>query len=375
MKIAILRTCSSKADLKNYNAQNIGFGTALIKLGVSVDFYSRFVGVEKNTLFKECDGHKLMLLPLNGFVLKEVTYYPGLVKQIINGGYDVVHMLEDSQLMNFIIVSAAKKRGLKTVLYQGMYEDYNGLGFIYQKIFDRLYKNRLIKNFDVVLAKTDFAKKYLEQKGYRNVSVQNVGLNIIDKTHLYDNFNSIENFTKKVDKVLLYVGVLEKRRDILFLLKCLKEINEKVIDYKVGLIVVGKGPDSELVSDGVDDLCLSENVLIVDEIPNDQLECVYKVSDLFVLPSYYEIYGMVILESLFYGVPVISSPTAGATAILNKELFGSIVIMEIDIWVENILRYLEGKHEKDIGNRRRSYIKKFFSWDNIAESYLKRINI
>lgn len=92
------------------------------------------------------------------------------------------------------------------------------------------------------------------------------------------------------------------------------------------------------------------------------------IADLFVLPSKYEIFGMVMLESLYFGVPVLSSKTAGSLEILKNEKLGKIVELEENRWINEIQYMLSQEYNpSDMKN----YIEQNHNWDILAKKYLQ----
>ncbi|RKD91983.1 glycosyltransferase family 4 protein [Mangrovibacterium diazotrophicum] len=373
MRIAIVRTANGALNPNKYNIQEIGLGKGLVQQGHSVDLYSSFIGISQPTIHFQNSNSTLLLIPIKGIAFKQISYYRGLITQMLKGQYDLIQVHEDSQLMTAIILKAAKKAGIKTVLYQGMYENYTGLGVIYQKTLDFLFKRTTQRNADFVYAKTNAAKAYLENKTYRDVQIQPIGLDIKDKTDPFERLESLNEFKDRFDHLLLYVGVLEPRREVNLVLQSLKVLISKK-NKNIGFVIVGKGPDKRTIEREIKELALERNVYWIESVPNEQIGSIYQACDLFLLPSHYEIYGMVVMEALYNGIPVVSSPTAGPIDILTEEFLGATAPLKIALWSETINHYLNSIfNSKESKQQRKDYILKRFSWNQLAQEYLRKL--
>ncbi|HUR33353.1 MAG TPA: glycosyltransferase family 4 protein, partial [Vicinamibacterales bacterium] len=69
---------------------------------------------------------------------------------------------------------------------------------------------------------------------------------------------------------------------------------------------------------------LAGRVTMAGELSGDALDAAYAAADLFVLPTHYEGYGMVVAEALARGIPVVSTPT-GAIPELVRDRAGVLV--------------------------------------------------
>ena len=280
-------------------------------------------------------------------------------------------MHEDTELMTPIILRSFKKKDIATILYQGMYKEYTGLSRYLQIGFDFACRRTIIKNSQIVLSKTESAKKYLYRKGYTRVKIFPIGMTlpkpIVDSSYK----EQIVKFKSKFEKLLLYVGILEPRRNIDFILEVLNMLEDKY-PGRYGLLLVADGPSMEKVTNDILRYDLHRSVMIIQSIENLYIGSVYQQADLFLLPSEYEIYGMVVLEALYYGLPILSTPTAGPSDIINKSSLGECLPLDKSIWVENIVQLLkdETKVKRDY---RRGYIEKNYDWKYLARSYYKEV--
>lgn len=374
MKIALVRTASNILEYGSYNIQEIGLAKSLLKYGVSTDIYARFSNVlNSKVIFNNIDtDSRVTLKPLKGVnVYREIMYYPNLKKYLCFSDYNIVQLEDDSQIMVPILLPSLKNNGIKTILWQGMYRGFSSKIAGFLQIFYDLCISQLISNkSDLILSKTKQAGEYLKEKGYKNeISLLQVGLNKVAEKKNPSILNEITKFKKKCSKILLYIGAIEGRRNIGFLVEILNYLK---LD-KFGLIIVGKGPHLNSIKRKVENLGLEKFVLYFDNIPNNELGIVFRNSDMFLLPTKYEIYGMVVLEALFYGIPVISSKEAGPKTILNEEKLGVCLDFNLNEWVEKIKFYTENYNTISDSTYREKYILKNFSWDSIGEGYFKKI--
>lgn len=371
MKLAIIRTHNSRINIKSYNVQEIGLAKALLNQNISVDIYSRFYDIYQEFILESRNNYNLKLIPIRGIVLfQRISYYPRLIKLLIAKEYDIIQVHEDSQLMTPLILKACKKKGIKTILYQGMYTKFSGLASMLQLGFDLIFKRITIKNADITFAKTEMARSYLLKKGHKNVKILPVGLNLFKDINVCSEQLNIQNFVKKHKKTLLYIGKIEKRRNPLFLVNILFEIRKS---QNIGMVIIGEGPLlSEMIRYSKKQR-IYEQFLFLPSLPNNEIDEVYKLCDLFLLPTNNEIYGMVIMEALLNGLPVISTPEAGPLSILTNKKFGSCLRLDEKQWTEAILNYLSKSKTKQDLKDRQEYIIRYFNWEVISKKYLNYI--
>ncbi|MBL7815359.1 MAG: glycosyltransferase family 4 protein [Saprospiraceae bacterium] len=104
---------------------------------------------------------------------------------------------------------------------------------------------------------------------------------------------------------LLYVGTINERKNLLGLVKALKAIDNQ---KDIKLVVIGDGGDYlTKVKKFVTDNDLHNRIVFIPKIDFQDLPTIYKLARIFVLPSFFEGFGIPIIEALWSGVPVISS--------------------------------------------------------------------
>lgn len=365
MKIAIVRSSSVILNLKDYNIQEIGLAAALLKLGVSVDVFmagaSKKLRVETTTF--NGSVFRLYILPFIKLPGKQALF-PGLRKILIKNSYDLIQVHEDSQITSVLISLWAEKMKVPVVLCQGMYHDYSGINRIIQICYDMICIPILRNKIKATIAKTSMAKNYLTQKGFKNISICPIGFN---PENLLNSNWSVENFVPSMFREgvenLVYVGSLEKRRNLFFLIDLFEELLKA--RENIQLIIAGDGPEKKKVIKRLKKQSLLGKAHYLGKVNQKLVSLLLQKATAFLLCSSYEIYGMVILEAMYYGVPVFSTATAGAMDIISDGVNG-FIIEELNIakWKFKIEQLLNDKNKMAaVKNNAVSTIRNNFVWD------------
>lgn len=141
-----------------------------------------------------------------------------------------------------------------------------------------------------------------------------------------DEFKPREKEWNKNEKVILFVGGLDKAhyfKGIPVLLNAAKKIKNKNFKLKI----VG---DGELRSEYIKiskELLIDDKVEFLNNISNSELPEIYRSADLFVLPSInnHEAFGIVLLEAMASGVPVLASNLPGVRSVFLDGVHGMLV--------------------------------------------------
>jgi glycosyltransferase involved in cell wall biosynthesis len=126
--------------------------------------------------------------------------------------------------------------------------------------------------------------------------------------------------------VMLFVGRVAHEKNIAFLLRVLDEVRRSMPN--VLFVIAGEGPAKSSLQRAAADAGLMDNVLFVGYLDRSDplLDC-YRAADVFVFASRTETQGLVLLESLALGVPVVSTAILGTKEVLD-EAAGAVVVSE-----------------------------------------------
>jgi glycosyltransferase involved in cell wall biosynthesis len=108
---------------------------------------------------------------------------------------------------------------------------------------------------------------------------------------------------KLPEKYILNVGTIEERKNLKLAVQALKEVSE---DYK--LVVIGKQTAYfKTVEKEIEKLGLKNRIIFLKNIPFSDLPGIYQLASVFVYPSFYEGFGIPIIEALYSEVPVVAA--------------------------------------------------------------------
>ena len=382
MKILLVRSSPGYIDVRKarYNIQETGLAKALNKKGHRCDVV--FWGGKKEEVVEiEYDnGHTFKVFYLKAYNILKNGAYVGLKE--LSKGYDIVHCGGYDQLESWLL---AKSISEKLVVYHGTY--YSGFNKSYNKkvkVIDRLFLPRFKKKRVFFDTKSNLSAEFLKQRGLKDVYPVGVGIDLeqLQAKEMLESPLSDKIISLKKDgkKILMYVGRIEPRRNILFLFDVFKAVNESDKDTK--LLIVGKGEEEykKKCFDHAEEIGIKDAIIYEEYLDQKNLPLVYSYADVFLLPTIYEIFGMVLLEAMYFGVPVVTTYNGGSDMLIDNNENGIIINnFNVKQWKTELLEILnDTKRKERITKKAKIKIENEFTWDALADKFIdvykKRIN-
>ena len=365
-KILYVRSGPYQVDPNSYNLQEIGLARALYELGYQCDivYYHKSKNFDQSIIK---NGVEINILWRHGIRILRSGIYPSVLKKDFLKNYDYVICSEYSQIMSVLLC----KKFENTYIYNGPYYNLFKIPIV-EKIYDKLFCKYINKKAKKVFCKTKMSEEYINKKGITNTVTVGVGLD----TEKFDNESEIKTNTKKIledmnnHRNLLYIGSIIKRKNVEILIKAFVEAKKEKNAKDLQLVLIGKGDKNYT------DFChslvpesLKKDVIWCEYIENAQTKFIFQAATAFLLPSTKEIFGMVLLEAMYFGIPVISSHSAGADTLIYNNKNGIILEnFEIDNWKKAIINVINNKEgTNQIGNNAKETIINNYMWNCIGE--------
>jgi glycosyltransferase involved in cell wall biosynthesis len=373
MKLAIVVPWRKVLSEKYYNVQEYGLAKNLVRIGVDVDIYVTGQSAGKSIEKRKVDGKRhfrIIRLPARQFARQSILI--GLEREIQNSNYDLVQVAEDYQFTTFQMARLCRKRKIPLIIVQGFYGRHKkAMAHLLHSLFDRVLGRYIRHNTSHVICKTTSAEASMRAKGYTALTTIPVGLDIETLSVV----ESGQSFREEIGvsqntPLLLYIGTIEPRRNLSLALETVARIKDHLPDIRFAII--GDGPDRESIVTQTHEMQLSDNVLFLGKIPNKDLGKAYSAADLFLLPSKYEIFGMVVLESMAFGTPVLSTPSAGPRDIIHSGVNGFLVPFDAGRIADVALELFGDRVTlAQIGQKAQTHVRQNYAWSKIAPGYSK----
>ena len=227
--------------------------------------------------------------------------------------FDVIHV-HHPMMMGEAARYLSKRYEVPLVFtYHTRYEQY--LHYVGLSGFGRLmpsYIRHCTTPCDLVIAPTPLMKEYLEEISVKPpVSVLPTGLPM-------DSFLPDEEKAAQIRRMYLrgrkhlFVSVsrLAKEKNVEFLIRSVKLIKERRgSDFK--LLLVGDGPERKHLQRLAEELGVQEEIVFVGAVPNEEIRNYCHAADLFLFASRSETQGIVLIESMAAGTPVLAVRATG----------------------------------------------------------------
>lgn len=190
---------------------------------------------------------------------------------------------------------------------------------------------------DNVICVSNFTKNILVK--HYNVKASNI-LTVFNDITFYPSNNYYKDI--KQNKTVLFIGRIANQKGLFFLLDTAKRVLE--IDNQVKFIIAGDGEILPEVVEAVASKGLEKNCIFTGWLDTDQKKKLYRSSDLFVMPSPSEPFGLTPLEAIRSDLPVISSEKCGFIGVVPST--PTFKYYDTNAFAQLILYYLGSKENR-----------------------------
>ncbi|MBH8566103.1 glycosyltransferase family 1 protein [Nostoc sp. CENA67] len=362
-------------------------GEALAQQGWQVDMFTRKVSAEQQTIVQHSQNCRTIRLKAGSveFVPRDnlFNYLPEFVENFLKFQTEegiLYHLIHTNYwLSSWVGMQLKKIQGSKQV------HTYHSLGAVkYNTIknIPLIASQRLAVEKEVLeTAETIVATSPQEKQHMRSLVSTKGNIEIIPCGTDIRCFGSIDREAARLKlgieqeaKVVLYVGRFDPRKGIETLVRAINESKLRG-DHNLQLIIGGgstpgnsDGLERDRIERIIQELGMDNLTTLPGRLSHEILPTYYAAADVCVVPSHYEPFGLVAIEAMASGTPVVASDVGGLQFTVVPEVTGLLALPEdVAAFATAIDRILENPQWRDeLGKAGRNRVETKFSWDGVA---------
>lgn len=285
--------------------------------------------------------------PTNPDYTLAIPIYPGMNSLLKRLNLDIIHV-HSPFTMGRVGLHYARRYDIPIVFtYHTLYDQYVHYVPVAQDLARDVtikYSKNFCNQCDHIIVPSREVETILTELNIKTPrSVIPTGVSIEKFSHgdsqwLRKNYNIPEK-----NRILLFVGRLTKEKNLDFLLDAFKEIHQQAPD--TSLVITAQGPmEGELKQQALRlGLNLKQDVIFTGALPFDTLVNVYYSADLFVFSSVTETQGLVLIEAMAAGLPVVAVRAYGVQDMVDDGVNGYLTSQSIPEFSQAVCGLLDDK--------------------------------
>ncbi len=202
---------------------------------------------------------------------------------------------------------------------------------------------------------------------FEKINVIPNGVNLTMYSGIERDYDFRRNYASDNEKIILYAGRLVYEKGVQYLIGAMPKILQNYHDAK--LVIAGRGGMYDDLKAQVDYLGLGNKVYFTGYMDHKSLCKLYKCADIAVFPSTYEPFGIVALEGMLAGNPIVVSDIGGLNEIVEHGINGmKSYAGNSNSIADSILTLLfDHKLCNEISKNAKTKVKELYNWTKIAQ--------
>lgn len=300
---------------------------------------------------------------------KDSAFNPSVIKWLKDRSYDIVVVSGYSSPTEILAILYMKLKKIPFVMSTD-----GGFPSKKEPVLKKNFKKFLVQAAGHWLASGAAAQKYLEYYGADPERIYHYPFTSLEKEDIQneatgeDKKEAMKHLLGISGLVVLSVGRFIPLKGFDVLLKAWRQVK----DDNASLVIIGGGPQKQKYSEMIRKLKL-KNIKILDFMKKDMLKLWYRAADIFVHPTRYDSWGLVINEAMAQSLPVITTDRALAGMELVREGKNGFIVPadDADTLAQHIELLLSSKELRERMARHSNEIIKPYTIVNMAHAYLK----
>ncbi|WCK56106.1 N-acetyl-alpha-D-glucosaminyl L-malate synthase BshA [Aneurinibacillus sp. Ricciae_BoGa-3] len=193
--------------------------------------------------------------------------------------------------------------------------------------------------------------------------------NFIDRRHYYpheDMCDVRKEYAPNGEKVFIHISNFRQVKRVPDVVRVFKKVRDQI---PAKLMLIGEGPELPVARDMAYELGIADDLIFLGK--QDSVACVLSMADIMLLPSGQESFGLVALEAMACGKPVIASNAGGLPEVIEHGVTGfTLPIGDIDAMAEKALELVQNEDTyKRLSHASMERANSVFSHEIITEQY------
>ena len=260
---------------------------------------------------------------------------------------DIIHLHHPFWLGSLGLFIGRRLRVPVIYTYHTRLEHYAHFVPLPGNLFRNLISHALIKRFankcDAVIVPTDSTEEYLRMIGVKStIFVQPTGIEYQRFQEVSDEDVSRLRKSLNIQDETVFVSVsrLSNEKNIDFMIDAIHTLRQRS-DKPFRFLMIGEGHQHERLQARLDELDLNQHFTLVGSVPPEEMATWYHLGDAFLFASKSETQGMVILEAMAAGLPVVAVRSSGIDDVVRQDFNGFKTPEKQDQWCERVQQLLE----------------------------------
>jgi D-inositol-3-phosphate glycosyltransferase len=391
LRIAVLSTHTSPlarlggSKAGGMNVYVLELSRELVKAGCRVDVFSRATSASMPEVIEVEPGLRVIHLragPARNLAPEAVYRHIGSFEKALvefttrdGGAYDVIH--------SHYWLSGLVGENLKGTWNLPHVTMFHTLGEIKNRASQseheppiRIQSEALVlRSADRIICATEHEKSLLidlYEAPADKISVIPLGVDL-DRFRPQDKDAARRELGFKDERIVLFVGRIEPLKGVDILIKAAAMLES---DIECSVLIVGGDASTALqvaeLKNLASDLGIRRRVAFVGAVDHDKLPLFYNAADVCVVPSHYESFGLVAIEAMASGVPVVASRVGGLMGTVKDGETGYLIPWLCpEPFAERIEMLLENESlRRSLGETAREVVSRY-RWDHVAAAILE----
>ncbi|MEE9152448.1 MAG: glycosyltransferase family 4 protein [Thermoplasmata archaeon] len=302
------------------------------------------------------------------------VFIPSMMGALLKGKTDIIHTHSYGYFQTTAGSFAKKLKDIPLIITPHFHPPWSMWGGErrkgLRKIYDRLFGKSVMDATDIVICHSENEKELLANFSIPDEKVRivpaGIDFNRFKTVPSPDHFRDSYNIT---GRIVLFVGRLASNKGLRYLIDAMPQIISEFKDTTLVLMGEDEGQRRSL-EQGAEKLGIKDKVVFTGYITDDELfKSAYSACDVFVLPSEYEAFGLVLLEAMACRKPCVATSVGGVPEVIEDGKTGVLVEYGSSERLAGAIIELLGdeNRRKNMGRAGRERVRENFKWPRIVD--------